>query len=61
MKHLEYSTLSSNYQTTVKTEVRAIAALNLKAGDPLEWCLVEEGDKIEAGSVIFRKKKTVGE
>jgi len=57
MKHLEYSTLTENYQTTVKSEVRAVAALDLKAGDTLEWFLVEEGDTIEAGSVILRKKE----
>jgi len=57
MKHLEYSTLTENYQTTVKSEVRAVAALDLKAGDTLEWILVEEGDTIEAGSVILRKKE----
>ena len=59
MKHLEYSTLTENYQTTVKSNVRAVAALDLKAGDPLEWCLVEEGDTIEAGSVILRKKESL--
>lgn len=58
MKHLEYSSLTKNYQTTVKSQVRAVAALNLKADDTIEWSLVEKGDSIESGSVIVRKKES---
>ena len=62
MKHLEYSMVSKNYQTTVKAEVRAVAALDLKANDQIEWCLVEDGDRVEAGSVIVKKRgKTMSE
>ncbi len=57
MKLLAKSTISKNNQTTVKSEVRAIAALDLQVGDNMEWYLIEASDNIPAGAVVVWKVK----